>query len=107
MFQNVSLSYKNQTRPAVDDVSLTIRAGETIAFVGPNGCGKTSLLSLIPRLFEPTSGRILVDDDRRSSLPDVWAGGDCVVGGEDLTVAAVEDGKVAARAIDDYLRSKS
>ena len=52
-------------------------------------------------------GRILVDDDRRSSLPDVWAGGDCVVGGEDLTVAAVEDCKVAARAIDDYLRSKS
>ena len=52
-------------------------------------------------------GRIVVDNKRRSSLPDVWAGGDCVVGGEDLTVAAVEDGKLAARAIDDYLRSKA
>lgn len=52
-------------------------------------------------------GRIVVDEERRSSLPDVWAGGDCVVGGQDLTVAAVEDGKMAARAIDDYLRSKS
>ena len=51
-------------------------------------------------------GRIVVDQERRSSLPDVWAGGDCVVGGEDLTVAAVEDGKVAALSIDSYLRAK-
>ena len=52
-------------------------------------------------------GRIAVDESRRSSLPDVWAGGDCVVGGQDLTVAAVEDGKIAARAIDAYLRAKA
>jgi glutamate synthase (NADPH/NADH) small chain len=45
------------------------------------------------------SGRILVDAERRTSLPGVWAGGDCVLGGEDLTVAAVEDGKQAARSI--------
>ena len=38
-------------------------------------------------------GRIKVDDERRTSLPDVWAGGDCAAGGQDLTVAAVEDGK--------------
>ncbi|MEP4767122.1 MAG: NAD(P)-dependent oxidoreductase [Roseibium sp.] len=44
-------------------------------------------------------GRIVVDADRKTSLADVWAGGDCVAGGEDLTVAAVEDGKVAAEAI--------
>ncbi len=53
------------------------------------------------------AGRIAVDESRRSSLPDVWAGGDCVVGGQDLTVAAVEDGKIAARAIDAYLRAKA
>jgi len=45
-------------------------------------------------------GRILVDDHRRTSLKDVWAGGDCVYGGQDLTVGAVEDGKQAARSID-------
>ena len=46
-----------------------------------------------------TGGRIEVDADRRTSLDDVWAGGDCITGGEDLTVTAVEDGKVAAEAI--------
>ena len=44
-------------------------------------------------------GRIEVDADRRTSLDDVWAGGDCVAGGDDLTVTAVQDGKVAAEAI--------
>jgi glutamate synthase (NADPH/NADH) small chain len=50
-------------------------------------------------------GRIAVDDERKTSLDNVWAGGDCVVGGEDLTVCAVQDGKLAARSIDDYLQS--
>jgi dihydropyrimidine dehydrogenase (NAD+) subunit PreT len=45
-------------------------------------------------------GRILIDDQRRTSLKGVWAGGDCVYGGQDLTVAAVEDGKQAARSIE-------
>lgn len=44
-------------------------------------------------------GRIKVDAERRTSLPGVWAGGDCIFGGEDLTVAAVEDGKQAAESI--------
>jgi glutamate synthase (NADPH/NADH) small chain len=44
-------------------------------------------------------GRIMVDEDRRTSLANVWAGGDCIAGGDDLTVAAVEDGKIAAQAI--------
>lgn len=44
-------------------------------------------------------GRIVVDADRKTNLVDVWAGGDCVLGGEDLTVAAVEDGKIAAESI--------
>jgi len=49
-------------------------------------------------------GRIVVDDERKTSLNNVWAGGDCVVGGEDLTVCAVQDGKLAARSINDYLQ---
>ncbi|MEE9157718.1 MAG: NAD(P)-dependent oxidoreductase [Gammaproteobacteria bacterium] len=51
--------------------------------------------------------RIIVDKDRKTSLPDVWAGGDCVYGGDDLTVSAVQDGKLAAISIDRFLsRSK-
>jgi glutamate synthase (NADPH/NADH) small chain len=49
--------------------------------------------------------RIKVDEERRTSVANVWAGGDCVAGGKDLTVSAVEDGKVAALSIDRYLRS--
>jgi glutamate synthase (NADPH/NADH) small chain len=44
-------------------------------------------------------GRIAVDAERRTSMPGVWAGGDCVAGGEDLTVAATQDGKLAAESI--------
>ena len=47
--------------------------------------------------------KIVVDEDQATSLPGVWAGGDCVLGGEDLTVSAVQHGKVAALAIDRYL----
>lgn len=50
-----------------------------------------------------SGGRILVDEERRTSVAGVWAGGDCVFGGQDLTVAAVEDGKQAALAIDRFL----
>ncbi len=60
-FDKVRVVYPGQTTPAVDGVSLDIRTGETVAFVGPNGCGKTTLLSLVPRLFDPDEGRVLVD----------------------------------------------
>ena len=46
---------------ALSDVALTIRAGETVAFVGPSGAGKTSLVNLLPRFVEPTSGDIYID----------------------------------------------
>ena len=52
------------------------------------------------------NGRIAVDDNRKTSLDNVWAGGDCVAGGEDLTVSAVQDGKLAAQSIHEYLQSK-
>jgi subfamily B ATP-binding cassette protein MsbA len=49
---------------ALSDIDLTIRAGETVAFVGPSGAGKTSLVNLLPRFVEPTSGDILIDGAR-------------------------------------------
>jgi dihydropyrimidine dehydrogenase (NAD+) subunit PreT len=54
--------------------------------------------------LELKDGKLVVDQQRRTSLTGVWAGGDCVAGGLDLTVSAVEDGKQAARSIDAALR---
>ncbi len=56
--------------------------------------------------FEQKSGKLLVGDDRKTSLPDVWAGGDCIYGHDDLTVTAVQDGKIAANAIDGFLHPR-
>ena len=56
-------------------------------------------------LLTVKQGRIVVDEERRTSLPGVWAGGDCVHGGADLTVSAVQDGKLAALSIDRFLRA--
>ena len=54
-----------------------------------------------------SGGRIIVDAEKRTSVKGIWAGGDCVAGGQDLTVAAVEDGKLAALSIDKSLKSKA
>ena len=51
------------------------------------------------------AGRFVVDVHQKTSMDRVWAGGDCVVGGDDLTVSAVQHGKLAAISIDDYLRN--
>ena len=59
----------------------------------------------VPSNLDTERGKITVDDEQRTSLSGVWAGGDCVVGGDDLTVSAVQHGKLAAISIDDYLRN--
>lgn len=60
-FRNVSYRYAGAGEDAIRDVSLTITAGRTVAIVGPNGCGKTTLISLIPRLLDPSAGAVLID----------------------------------------------
>ncbi len=68
--------------------------------------GQTFLASDLAQAgLKMQSGRIVIDVDGRTSLGNVWAGGDCVHGGEDLTVAAVADGRDAAIAIDRALRA--
>ena len=60
---NVVKKYAGQKAAAVDDLSLTIPAGEIVMFVGPSGCGKTTSLKMINRLIEPTSGMITIDGE--------------------------------------------
>ncbi|MBB2890635.1 ABC transporter ATP-binding protein [Flexivirga oryzae] len=56
----VSKVYPGQKAPAVDNISLTVPAGEIVMFVGPSGCGKTTTLKMINRLIEPSSGTISI-----------------------------------------------
>ncbi|MDH3987984.1 MAG: ABC transporter ATP-binding protein/permease [Gammaproteobacteria bacterium] len=60
-FEKVSFSYPGTTAKALDNISLQIRPGESLALVGENGSGKTTLIKLLTRLYEPTEGRILLD----------------------------------------------
>lgn len=63
VFEDVCFGYASEphARPVLDHVSLRIAAGEHVAVVGPSGSGKSTLLSLLLRLYEPSSGRILID----------------------------------------------
>jgi ABC-type multidrug transport system fused ATPase/permease subunit len=59
--RGVSVTYEGSTEPALRDVDLDVPAGTTIALVGTTASGKTTLVSLIPRLYDPTAGHVLVD----------------------------------------------
>lgn len=61
VFDRVSKLYPGTERPAVSDVSLTVEQSQFVVLLGPSGCGKTTLLKMVNRLFEPTSGQILID----------------------------------------------
>ena len=62
VFDHVSFQYPTGTRKVLEDVTLTIRAGEHVAFVGENGTGKTTLIKLLCRLYDPKDGNITIDD---------------------------------------------
>jgi ABC-type multidrug transport system fused ATPase/permease subunit len=59
--RDVTFSYENAGMPSLHDVSLTVEAGSTVALVGATGSGKSTLVRLIGRLYDPTSGSVLVD----------------------------------------------
>jgi ATP-binding cassette subfamily B protein len=61
-FEGVSFTHQTAAQPAVQDVSFELRRGETIAFVGPSGAGKTTLVKLLVGLYPPDAGRILYDE---------------------------------------------
>ena len=62
-FKDVSFRYyKSSEEPVLDKINLTIEPGQTVGIIGSTGCGKTTLVSLIPRLYDADSGEVLVDD---------------------------------------------
>lgn len=61
-FRNVTYRYyKNNPEPVLDGINLTIEAGQTVGIIGSTGCGKTTLVSLIPRLYDTDEGEVLID----------------------------------------------
>ncbi len=60
-FERLSLRYPGHEREALSDITLAVAPGETVALVGASGSGKTSLVNLVPRFYEPTAGRLFID----------------------------------------------
>ena len=60
-FDGVSLRYPGQTQASLENISLDVHAGESIGIVGLSGSGKSSMINLLPRIWNPTAGRILID----------------------------------------------
>jgi len=72
-FEHVSFAYPGTSRLVLNDVSLSLPAGLVVAIVGENGAGKTTLIKLLAKMYEPTSGSILVDDTPLARIPaDEW-----------------------------------
>ncbi|MCU1382047.1 MAG: transporter related protein [Acidobacteria bacterium] len=70
---HVSFTYPGTSRLVLDDVSLALPAGAVVAIVGENGAGKTTLVKLLARMYEPSSGSILVDQTPLARMPaDAW-----------------------------------
>ena len=73
VLDHVSFQYPGNTRTALEDISLTIRPGEVVAFVGENGSGKTTLMKLLCRLYDPTRGALALDGvDLRQFATRTW-----------------------------------
>jgi len=90
-----SLSGTGQTWSLHADVIFTA-VGQTLS---------TDIFGEKTDSFKHVRGKLVVDDNRRTTVPATWAGGDCIDGNDDLTVTAVQDGKVAAIDIDRFLRT--
>jgi ATP-binding cassette subfamily B protein len=72
-FDHVSFAYPGTDRLVLDDVSVTLPAGAVIAIVGENGAGKTTMVKLLARMYDPSSGRILIDGQPLSRMPaEAW-----------------------------------
>jgi ATP-binding cassette, subfamily B, bacterial MsbA len=81
VFEQVSFTYPTGERPALEELTLQIRPGETLALVGHSGAGKTTLVDLIARFIDPSQGRVTADGrDLRDLTLDSWSGMYAMVG---------------------------
>ncbi|MFD4710947.1 ABC transporter ATP-binding protein [Streptomyces sp. NPDC058430] len=121
-FENVSFRYE-QDKPLIEDLSLAVEPGHTVAIVGPTGAGKTTLVNLLLRFYEVTGGRITLDgvdvakmsrDELRSGigmvLQDTWLFGGTIAdniaygAAKDVTREQIEEAARAAHA-DRFIRT--
>lgn len=72
-FENISFSYSENDKHVLKNISIKIKSGQTVALVGPSGAGKSSLLNLVPRFYDVSSGKVKIDniDIKNLSLADV------------------------------------
>lgn len=122
-FQNVSFSYPGNDAAVLHDISLNVQAGETLAIIGETGCGKSSLINLIPRFYDASSGTVKVDGinvkeyqlhelrDRiavvlqKSELFSSTIRENIKIGNPDASDAEIEAAALAAQA-DDFIRQQ-
>ena len=116
-FRNVSFRYPGTTgRPVLKNINLDVRRGETLAIIGATGSGKTSLVNLIPRFYDPTEGEVLVDGVpvkqyklsalrrklgfvmQKSELFSDTIGGNIRWGRKDASLSEVQDAVATAQA---------
>lgn len=93
-FKNVSFRYfKNSEDKVLDNVNITIEPGTTVGIIGPTGCGKTTVVSMIPRLYDVDEGQVLVDgvDVRDYSLYNLREGVGMVLQKNVLFSGTIED----------------
>lgn len=70
-FNNVSFQYEDN-KPVLSNLSFTVKTGETIALIGPTGSGKSSLVHLLPRLYEYNAGSIMIDEIELNTIDKSW-----------------------------------
>ena len=106
--RGATLAYEEGAHPALDDVTLAIEAGTTIALVGPTGSGKTTLVGLISRLYDVTSGAVLVDGaDVREVDPSSLRRAVAVVTDDPFLFSATVHENIAyARRLEDVTREQ-
>lgn len=92
-FENVTFSYSEGGVPALERITFDAPAGQCVGLLGPTGCGKSALLSLVPRFYDPSAGRILVDgqDVRSLTIESLRAGTGMVFQESFLFAATIAD----------------
>ena len=75
LFQAEDISVRFRWHPAVDSVSFDVREGEVFSIIGPNGAGKTTIFNLISRIYTPTSGKLILEDQEFTHTPPIASPG--------------------------------